>query len=50
MITKRTKGYVSYLYTQIKYKSKLFNIKIKQGEVIKLVSKETLHFKYVPKE
>ena len=35
MITKRSKGYVPYLYTRIKYKSKTVHIKTKTGEVIK---------------
>ena len=42
-MTKKSKGYVPHLYTQIKYKSITTYMKNKTGE-------ETLHLKYVPKE
>ena len=51
MITKRSKGYVPYLYTQIKYKRLTVHIKNKKGgSAYIIVSKETPHFKYVSKE
>ena len=43
MITKKSKGYVPHLHTQIKYKSITIYMKNKTGE-------ETLPLKYVPKE
>ena len=54
MITKRSKGYVPYLYTKIKYESITVYIENKTGKALKrkgkALSKETLFFKYVPKE
>ena len=50
IINKISKGYVWYLYTQIKYKSitVYFNNKTAGDDQI-TVSKETLHFKYALK-
>ena len=51
MITKRSKDYVPHFYTQIGYKNTTVNIKNrKEGGANIIVSKGTLHFKYVPKE
>ena len=51
MIIKRSKVYVTYLYIQIKYKSitVYVNNKTRGGDKI-IVSKGTLHLKYVPNE
>ena len=51
MITKRSKGYVLYLYTQIKNKTITVYAENKSGVGAEImVSEETLHFEYVPKE
>ena len=51
MIIKRSKVYVTYLYTQIKYKSITVYIKNKKcGGAYIIVSKGTLHFKDICKE
>ena len=51
MITKRSKVYVPYLYTRIKYKSITVYIKTKKGGGAYIIlSKSTLHFKYISKE
>ena len=50
MITKRWKGYVSYLYTWIKYKSiTVYNENETGGGTLAIVSKGSLHYKYVSK-
>ena len=46
MINRRSKGYVSYLYTQRKWKSITVYVNNKTGRVDKIiVSKGTSHFK-----
>ena len=50
MITKRSNAYVTYLYTQIKYKSIPVYINNKKGGGAYIIaSKGSPHFKYVSK-